>query len=657
MSEKEKAKPEGQDNGEITFDLNFAPSWARTSPEETIQRYQNERFSDDGDDRRGGRSDYGRDRRAPRDYDSRERDRRRPSRRPPRREDDRDRDRGPRFADGGMPRPEPRMAAADTHGPRAGGGDGFRQERGGDYPPRRDSRRPRQDRRPETPALPLEIRVLPEQKALGAVIRRIQTSHRAYPLRDLASLFLDNPTSCLLRIAPLKDQQVPLFQCKVCGMPALSEEEIRTHLVSRHMDDFFDVEEVECEPPTGAFVCVARCGLSGELLGPPNHHSFNSKVQEMLRTRYATMAEEAYRARIETVRDAEVIEEWRQQCTKKKIYRRKGAAPTVVEPVDTPDAAEADAAADADAEPAPKAPAMERDIAELVFLREILPEQIASVRHLICTAAIGMQTPSRPLYFALRDMLQRERRFPASLFFALRGAFRHRKLHLFRVNDAKGPDFVMLKAPVALDPSHAVQTLRDVLTYVNEHPGCTKAEMVAEIAGDDEEKIKETLVQLMWLVERGHVVEFYNDVLSGPLDYPVFRLQPGEKQGGGRSQQATADQTPAPESKPEKAKPESDATQEATPEVAQEAEQPEVETAPAAEVAPEEAEAVTEQESSEPEAKAEEPEAEAAPEVNVEAVPEVAQETEPKVEAAPEVETVPEAEPAEVDPKAEASAT
>jgi hypothetical protein len=255
---------------------------------------------------------------------------------------------------------------------------------------------------------------------------------------------------------------------------------------------------------------------------------------------------------------------------------------------------------------------MERDIAELVFLREILPEQIASVRHLICTAAIGMQTPSRPLYFALRDMLQRERRFPASLFFALRGAFRHRKLHLFRVNDSKGPDFVMLKAPTALDPSHAVQTLRDVLTYVNEHPGCTKAEMVAAIADNDEEKIKETLVQLMWLVERGHVVEFYNDVLSGPLDYPVFRLLPGEKQaggqqGGGRPQRAAVEQTPAPKVKPE---------------VAQEAEQPTTETAPAAETTSE-PETVTEQESSEPEAK-------------VATAPEAVQETDPETEVAPE---------------------
>ncbi len=426
-----------------------------------------------------------------------------------------------------MPRPESRAAVADLRTPRPDSGP---RPEGGFRPERRDFR----PQRPEYPPLPLDIRVLPEQKALGAVIRRIQTSHHAFPLRDIAWLFLDNPASCLIRVEPVKDQQLPLFQCKVCGLPALTEDEIRAHLVNRHMDDFFDVEEVTCEPPAGAFVCVARCGLSGELLGPPNHHSFNSKVHEMLRTRYPNMAEETYRSRIETVREQEVIEQWRQQCTKKRIYRRKGAAPTVIEPL--PGDGQADgvpAEMAAETEPAPKAPPMERDVAELVFMREILPEQISSVRHLICTAAVGMQTPSRPLYFALKDTLNRERRFPASLFFALRGAFRHRKLHLFRVNDPKGQDFVSLKPGVSLEPAHTVQTLRDVLIYVNDHPACTKVEMVTALAGGDETKIKETLVQLAWLVEKGHVIAFYNDVLSAPLDYPAFRFLPGEKQAAG----------------------------------------------------------------------------------------------------------------------------
>lgn len=524
MSENEEATPaEEQDNGGIVLDLNFAPSWARAAPDANIQCYREDRSDegDGGEGRHGGR-EGSRDRRPRRDSDDQDR-RRQPDRRP-RREPER----GPRVPE--MPRPESRAAVADLRSPRPVSNfrpeGGFRPDRGGE---RRDFRPPR----PEFPPLPLEIRVLPEQKALGAVIRRIQTSHRAFPLRDIAWLFLDNPASCLIRIEPLKDQQLPLFQCKVCGLPALSEEEIRAHLVNRHMDDFFDVEEVDCEPPSGAFVCVARCGLSGELLGPPNHHSFNAKVHEMLRTKFPNMTEENYRARIETVRDTETIEKWRQQCTRKKIYRRKGATATVAEPVVVPveDAVSAEVV---DTEPAPKAPPMERDVAELVFMREILPEQIAMARHLICTAAVALQTSSRPLYFALKDTLNRERRFPASLFFALRGAFRHRSLHLFRVNDPKGQDFVMLKAGVVLDPTHAVEALRAVLSFVTEHAACTKAELVVALAGTDEAKMKETVVQLAWLVEKGHVIEYYNDVLSAPVEYPAFRFLPGEKAAGGQ---------------------------------------------------------------------------------------------------------------------------
>ena len=130
-----------------------------------------------------------------------------------------------------------------------------RPDRGAPRPERNafhaDVRRPdeqRRDFRPprvELPPLPLEIRVLPDQKALGAVIRKIQTSHRAYPLRDIARLFLDNDAAYQIRIEPAKGENLPLFQCKVCNLPALSEDEIRVHVLTTHLGDFFDVSEVE----------------------------------------------------------------------------------------------------------------------------------------------------------------------------------------------------------------------------------------------------------------------------------------------------------------------------------------------------------------------------------------------------------------------------
>jgi hypothetical protein len=130
-----------------------------------------------------------------------------------------------------------------------------------------------------------------------------------------------------------------------------------------------------------------------------------------------------------------------------------------------------------------------------------------------------------------------------------------------------------------------VQTLRDVLTFVNEHTACTKAELVAGLAGADEAKMKETLVQLAWLVEKGHVIEYYNDVLSAPLEFPAFRFLPGEKQAGapqqgpaGRRgefagspapQPAAAAQAAAQQPDPEAAAPECAGAEAAQPETAQ----------------------------------------------------------------------------------------
>ena len=519
----------------LSLDFELAPAWAKKSPDAHHQRYaDDERGGADTGRRSGGdfrRDGGGRDRRpAPRGGPSSDR-----RGRPP--------DRGAPRPDRGAPRPPRDAFHSDIRRP--------------------DERRDFRPAREEAPPLPLEIRVLPDQKALGAVIRKIQTSHRAYPLRDIARLFLENDAAYQIRIEPAKGETMPLFQCKVCNLPALSEEEIRTHVLSAHLEDFFDVSEIETDPPAGNFVCVARCGLSGELLGPPNHHSYNTRVQEMLRTRYAHMSPDAYRARIEMVRDPEVVTQWKESCRKKKVYRRK--RPPTATPVET-EAPAADAAAPATPDAAataaaevevPLGPAMEKAAAELVFQRDILPEQILSVKHMVCPAAAVRRTPSARLLECVRETMNRELRFPASLFFALRGAFRHRTLHLFRANHERGPDFVVVRAPVTLDATHVVAELRQVLEYINEHPGCTRPELLDALAGGDAARGAHLATQLNTLVEKAHVIEFYNGILCPPTEYPAFRYLPGEKDGGqkpanggqapGAKHQASKDEVPKAE--------------------------------------------------------------------------------------------------------------
>ena len=513
-------------NEPISLDLVFAPSWARQSPEEQQKRYARESHDggNDGRENRDRRGDSG-DRRD----------------RPPRRDDRRGGfekiDRRPRverplpppnsvrdpFVRPSAPPPVRPAEVADRGAPR------------GNYAPQQA---------PEPEPLPFELRLLPEQKALGAIIRRIQTSHRAYPLRDIAHLFLDNPASCLTRMELRKEQppNARLFQCKVCGLPALTEEEIAAHIVATHLDHFFDIADIEGEAPAGNFTCVARCGLSGVLLGPPNHHSYATKVQEQLRFRYANMSPEAYQSRIEMVREPEVIEQWREQAKKKRIYRLKQVAAPAERPAVAAGASDgtADGAAPAEGTEHPAvedvvtAPALERDAAERLLQREIAPKQITAARSLVATVDVVRKTPSPKIAYALREALFREQKFPASLFFALRGAFRHRKLHIFKANDPRGPDFVVITTPSALDILHATEELRTILGFVVDHPGSTRQNVFAAVAPTDEAKQQAAATSVNWLIERGHLIEYYNGVLSMPAENPSFRYLPGERPGGAR---------------------------------------------------------------------------------------------------------------------------
>ena len=494
MNEEQKRVPE--DDGMQDLSQIFAPSWARQSPDEVVRRAA--RFArGDADADEGSRSR------------SSERGILR-SPRPPRRGAE-----GDRGGDGRRP--------ARREGGFGGSRGGARDGRGGDFRPPRPFA-PRTE--PPRPLPPLDVRFLPAQKALGAIIRRIQATRRAYPLRDIVRLFQKSDESLLVRIEGqnVGAEPLALFQCRVCGMPAMSDAEVREHLLRRHLEDFYDVEEVESEAPGGHFSCVARCGLSGELLGPPNHHSFGLRVQEMLRERYPDMSEEEYRGRIEMVRDPEVVEAWRAANRLQKRYRRKPAppAPPAAEATDGTPAGADDGATPA--ESAPPAPGVERHVAELQFCREIVPQQIGSAAYLVCPAAALKNMPNRRLAALLNERFDEEMRRNGSLFHAIHGAFRHRGLHLFRAVDERGPEFVMAAKPVPMETTHVVSRLRQILTVVGDHPSALQQALIEALEPSGEAAAcAELATQVQWLVEKGHLVAYFNGMLALPAEHPAFR--------------------------------------------------------------------------------------------------------------------------------------
>jgi hypothetical protein len=161
---------------------------------------------------------------------------------------------------------------------------------------RRQNLRDRPRGEPEPPRAPvepvderfasLEVSFLPERRGLAPLAGRLAKSCRAYSLFEVAALFLSKPEYYIIKIeAPATLENFSFFQCAECKAVFLGRDAAAAHVFTKHFEKFCHKEQQEAEPPKGNFVCVAKCGLSGVLLGPPNYHGYTEKVAEIHHTR------------------------------------------------------------------------------------------------------------------------------------------------------------------------------------------------------------------------------------------------------------------------------------------------------------------------------------------------------------------------------------
>ncbi len=97
---------------------------------------------------------------------------------------------------------------------------------------------------------------------------------------------------------------------------------------------------------------------------------------------------------------------------------------------------------------------------------------------------------------------------------ALLPALRHAGLHIFRTNAGI---FVTPVQPKSMAPDQFVEPIRNVLEYLNGHPGCIRQDLINDLSpriDSEPSKAAEILNPLRWLIERGHVVEFFDGSLA-----------------------------------------------------------------------------------------------------------------------------------------------
>lgn len=454
----------------------------------------------------------------------------------------------------GGPRRDGPGGGGDPRFSRGGGGPRFGGRDGGGGPP--------QERGPYISPF-FNITFYPEDIGFTALAKAIRTSCRTYELFEIARVIIgknDRFVAVIQRKAPdapnvpvggtTPAQPVPgatkpspLAISAPDGLPFETEDAAVAHVLGTHLGQFFDAADVEIEPPKGNFQVINKCGVTGELLGPPNYHRYNQIVQQHYNARISRMPFEVYRSRIETVRDPEVVNQWLEKMKKTTRYTWKLVVEGETSPV----------------------------FDNLEDARSfLLTKSKDKVVKLVDSARFHGKNlellPPSEIRRAIDGTLERQRRFPLDTANALRGRLRREGFTIFK-KGSKGVSYVcavkrkfrvpgqtfsdtigalinhievnpMVKAselpvkflgiqPPATPPAPAGGTIPPIPTSGSLPPMSVVA--ATALTPEDQAKLSRLNSDLRWLVTEGYVTEFIDGRLFAPPAMTEARKQEVEK--------------------------------------------------------------------------------------------------------------------------------
>jgi hypothetical protein len=152
----------------------------------------------------------------------------------------------------------------------------------------------------------------PEKKSTEALATTIRAAGKAFSVFDAARLVLQSGDRFHVKFTVPADSQAKLCTIPADGSVWLGREEAVSHFLhSDGIKEFYRVEETELEEPKGVFTSIAVCGMTGEILGPASHHSYQTTLHRIHRERFSDMRFEDYKRRVRTENSPEIIEKWK----------------------------------------------------------------------------------------------------------------------------------------------------------------------------------------------------------------------------------------------------------------------------------------------------------------------------------------------------------
>ncbi len=453
------------------------------------------------------------------------------------------RDDRPREGRRGGPRTESFGERRGPRPPRSGPKFGDRKKEFG----RRDDRRPAlrdELREPPVPLPEIGVTFLPDENGVESLARQIKMTGRAYPLFDIARLILQKPErySVQLTVKKKADGAIaqPLFVCALDDTPWLSEDEAVAHVLKNHFSTFYQTERTATEPPKGTYTFVAQCGISGVILGPPNHHDYQNQLRKLHAERFSKMPFDVFKSRVRIVKDEAIVKKWVEEQSFKTEY----VVLNVPEPLKLAN----------------------REEVEKHF-RAVHKETIVKpVESHTVGGVPSRNLRNRELQQLIRYEWEGQKYFPLHLATRLSRQFATHGLQFFKVN--KTVTHVSVARPQFLDleTTPVSENIKRIIGHINAHPKCSRRQLIEALAPSPQPTVIEVkpgeqssaasaeptpeqttiISDLHWLVHQGHVIEFADG-----------RLNTAKKPAPRPPTQAAPEASPRrePEAKPAEEKP------------------------------------------------------------------------------------------------------
>jgi hypothetical protein len=389
---------------------------------------------------------------------------------------------------------------------------------------RRDSDRgrdrPSSDRAVQPAPKPFEgtIRFLPRQNVFENVVAQIKSGSVAYSLFVLARLFLEKAGRYEVRLAA--KAEAPIFQLGDDGEISVDKEFLERNAFRFAQRDFYQVSVVESDPIKGNFSNVARCRLSGTLLGPTNHHAYQPQLRSLYEQRFSRrMSFADYQRQIEIVSDLAVVERWKEEARRVTTYTTSREQT----PLTFSSAAET----------------------ERHFRSHYFPALVRNVQDVTLGGTSSRSLPDRILNRAIEQAWTRETRSPSDVMQELSSRFRQNGLHIFR--HRRGMLFVSpIRVRAFVHEQAGVSPLVNaILEAVSATAGINRKQLFETLSGngasEDAEPRRLALASdLRWLINEGYLIEF-ND---GSLDRPRMKSkQPRQSAEAPGASERTVDVT------------------------------------------------------------------------------------------------------------------